>query len=77
MHIHGCSSETVPIASLNKPWGMGIGADFGQLIVSAVGVAPHLKETQFCTNIIMPKLEYEVILQQINSMVFNCINVTN
>ena len=34
------------------PWGVGVGADFGQLIVSAVGVAPHLKETQFCTKII-------------------------
>ena len=29
--------------SLDKPWGVGIGGDFGQLIVSAVGVAPHLK----------------------------------
>ena len=29
--------------SLDQPWGVGIGADFGQLIVSAVGVAPHLK----------------------------------
>ena len=27
----------------NQPWWMSVGGDLGQLIVSAVGVAPHLK----------------------------------